>query len=303
MANPEQLAIIERGYLAWNAWKEEHPDVTADLHEANLTMANLSLARLVEADLSRAHLLGADLTRADLTGANLSWANLSQADLTNAVLYETAFGDTELTSAKGLEHCRHLGPSILDHRSIAKSGKLPLAFLRGVGLPDRLIDYLPSLLGEALQRYSCFISYSARDNGFTRRLYNELQGHGVRCWFAPEDLKIGERIRTGIDDAIRIHDKLLLVLSQYSVASQWVEGEVEEALAKERSTGKIVLFPVRLDAAAMESEAGWAKYIRHTRNIGDFTRWKRQDAFQAAFERLLRDLRTENATPASRTEA
>jgi hypothetical protein len=33
--------------------------------------------------------------------------------------------------------------------------------------------------------------------------------------------------------------------------------------------------------------------IRNTRNIGDFTRWKRHDAYQKAFARLLRDLQTQ----------
>jgi len=35
---------------------------------------------------------------------------------------------------------------------------LPLAFLRGVGLPGNLIDYLPSLLGQAIQFGSCRVS-------------------------------------------------------------------------------------------------------------------------------------------------
>jgi hypothetical protein len=29
-------------------------------------------------------------------------------------------------------------------------------------LPDNLIDYLPSLLNQAIQDYSCFIRYSAK---------------------------------------------------------------------------------------------------------------------------------------------
>src|SRR5947209_8517368 len=75
--------------------------------------------------------------------------------------------------------------------------------------------------------HSCFISYSHKNEDFTKRLYADLQSHGVRCWFAPEDLKIGEKWRDRIDEAIHVHDKLLLVLSQHSVASVWVEREVE----------------------------------------------------------------------------
>jgi hypothetical protein len=115
----------------------------------------------------------------------------------------------------------------------------------------------------------------------------------VRCWFAPEDLKWGERIRTGIDEAIRLHDKLLLVLSKSSVASGWVEREVKTALARERKENSTVLFPVRVDKAVFESPFDWATEIRHERNIGDFTRWKSHDTYQKAFTHLLRNLKAE----------
>ena len=41
---------------------------------------------------------------------------------------------TDLTRAKGLETCLHTGPCTIDHRTLQRSGPLPLAFLRGVGL-------------------------------------------------------------------------------------------------------------------------------------------------------------------------
>ena len=43
-------------------------------------------------------------------------------DLTDAFLFETIFGDTNLTAVRGLETCRHRGPSTLDYRTLAKSG-------------------------------------------------------------------------------------------------------------------------------------------------------------------------------------
>ena len=70
---------------------------------------------------------------------------------------------------------------------------------------------------------------------------------GVRCWYAPEDMKIGDKIRARIDDSIRMYDKLLIILSRYSIASDWAEKEVETAFEKERQQNKTVLFPIRLD--------------------------------------------------------
>jgi hypothetical protein len=60
-----------------------------------------------------------------------------------------------LSTCKNLETIRHHGPSTIDIRTLQRSGPLPLAFLRGVGLPDTLIEYLPALLNQAIQFYSC----------------------------------------------------------------------------------------------------------------------------------------------------
>ena len=113
----------------------------------------------------------------------------------------------------------------------------------------------------------------------------------MRCWFAPEDLKIGDRIRDRIDESIRLHDKLLLILSENSVSSLWVGDEVEAAFERERRENRTVLFPIQIDDAVTESTTGWAAAIRRTRHVGDFTRWKEHDSYQKAFERLLRDLK------------
>jgi len=273
----------------------------ADLSRANFTEANLwgailTRAMLTQASLARAQLIhttfaGANFSETDLLGAYFLHANLVGADFSGAGLSETVFINTDLTDARGLETCIHLGPSTLDPRTLARSGLLPLAFLRGCGLPDALIDYLPSLLNEPFQFYSCFISYASKDHAFAERLYADLQNKGVRCWFVPEDMKIGDRFRPCIDETIRIYDKLLLVLSKTSVASQWVEQEVETALARERQQGTTILFPVRIDNTVMTLETGWPALIRNTRNIGDFRRWKTHGVYQQAFDRLLRDLK------------
>jgi hypothetical protein len=104
-------------------------------------------------------------------------------------------------------------------------------------------------------------------------------------------LKIGERFRRRIDEVIRVHDKLLLILSENSVASSWVEKEVETALEGEDEQKRTVLFPVRLDDSVMEVKTGWPADVRRTRHIGDFRRWKEHDEYQKAFARLLEDLK------------
>ena len=103
------------------------------------------------------------------------------------------------------------------------------------------------------------------------------------------------RVRITIDESIRVHDKLLLVLSADSIVSQWVESEVETALARERREHREVLFPVRIDSAVLDASSGWAALIRNTRYIGDFVRWQEPEHYDKAFRRLLQNLERASA--------
>jgi hypothetical protein len=145
------------------------------------------------------------------------------------------------------------------------------------------------LLKQAIQHYSCFISYSAKDDEFAKSIHADLQNSGVRCWFAPHDLPIGAKTWDAIDEAIKSRNKLLLILSTNSIASDWVEDEVQKAFAEERDRKELVLFPVRVDDTVMETAEPWARKLRDQRNIGDFRQWKDHDASKQSFERVPRD--------------
>jgi uncharacterized protein YjbI with pentapeptide repeats len=130
----------------------------ADLSRTNLTLASLYKARLRGAILTAANLEGANLRRADVSqanfdGADLIAANLNGADLDGANLAwttidRTTFIDNDLANTKGLETVRHGGPSMIGIDTIYRSqGKIPLAFLRGAGVPENFIEYMGSLTG------------------------------------------------------------------------------------------------------------------------------------------------------------
>ena len=329
MASPEHLAKLKEGVEAWNQWRKKHsksmPDLfAADLSDEELSGADLSEADLRGADLSRANLGGADLTDADLTEARLFWANLftavlTGADLTRTDLYATNlcfarlfhadftgaraeltnFSDIDLSETLGLENIVHGGPSTVGIDTIYKSkGKIPHVFLRGAGVPENFIEYMASLVGTGIEFYSLFISYSTKDQGFAERLHADLQAKGVRCWFASHDMRSGKKVHEQIDEAIRLHDKLLLILSPASTESEWVKTEISKARKREIKEGRRVLFPIRLctfetlrDWECFDSDAGKdsAREIREY-FIPDFSNWKDHDAYQAAFNELLKDL-------------
>lgn len=285
----------------------------ASLHAANFRGANLEEANFFGANLLGVDFRGANLEGADFTAVAFIQSKLEEANFARARLHETSFSNVNLSSTKGLDHCLHSGPCSFDHRTFAQSNDVPIEFWQGCGLSDWQIEAaklshpgltqddvvsityeVARLRGEQpIQLLSPFICYSSHDDDFAKKLYDRLQSNGVRCWFAPEDMKIGDRFRNQVDEAIHIHDKLLLVLSEHSVASRWVEKEVETALEKEDEIGEAVIFPIKLDKAVDGKKMGWAADIRRSRHIGDFTNWEDDTAFGTAFERVLRDLRAD----------
>jgi uncharacterized protein YjbI with pentapeptide repeats len=276
---------LTSAYLVSAELRESH------LREADMQAAYLSLANMQEANLSWANLSGADLFKANLTGSHLIGTNIRGAQIG-----WTVFGDVDLSATEGLEEVFHRGPSIIGIDTLYRSeGAIPEVFLRGAGIPETFVFFSRSLVTNPIQFYSCFISYSTPDQDFADRLHADLQNKGVRCWFAPEDLKIGDKFRSRIDESIHVFDKLLLILSQHSIASPWVEDEVEAALERERRESRLVLFPIRLDNAIMQTDIAWASHLRQKRHIGNFCGWNDHDKHQKAFERLLRDLKADVA--------
>ncbi len=276
----------------------------ADLRMAGLGRADLRGANLTGADLEGADLGGADLGEADLRGArlvsaNLKGANLKKARFDGAEVGATVFEDNDFREVTGLESVTHRAPSTIGTDTLYNSrGEIPGAFLRGAGVPENLIEQIPALAGDPVQFFSCFISYGSQDRAFAERLYADLQAKGVRCWLAPEALKLGDKIRPAVDASTRTRDKLLMILSTQTVESAWVAPEVEVALREEQRRKQPVLFPVRVDGAVMETDQAWAADIRQSRDIGDFEGWNGDaEKYDAALEDLLATLRVGEAGP------
>ena len=279
----------------------------ADLSDANLSSANLSGANLSGADLCAANLCGANLSNADLSDANLSDANLSGANLINANLsgadvgYST-FGDIDLSQANGLETVNHQGPSTIGVDTLFRSnGKIPEIFLRGCGLPDEFITYVPSFVGNAFHFYSCFISYNHEDKQFARQLHDRLQRKGIRCWLDEKELNPGDDLYHGIDRGIRVWDKVLLCASKHSLKSWWVDNEITIALERERELSKstkekpLKIIPLNLDGYMFKDywKSGHRAMLRK-RVAADFRNWKTDaDEFDREFERVVKAMMTD----------
>lgn len=272
----------------------------ANLRGAYLIGADFSKAHLVRANLSGAKLRGANFNDADLTGVNFNMADLKGAQVFNAITGDTIFEHVDLRGIQGLETIKHLGPSGVGISTIYLSeGQIAEVFLRGCGVPENFIVYMRSLTADALEFYSCFISYSGKDEGFARRLHSRMREAELRVWFAPEDMKGGDKLYDQIDRAIQVHDRLLLVLSESSMQSRWVETEIRRARTVELREGRRKLFPIRLvsyeallEWVCVDSTTGEDLAVEvRSYFIPDFSNWKSHDDFERAFARLLADLK------------
>lgn len=292
----------------------------ASLRGSDLRMSDLNVVDFSSADLSHAQLSGADLRDGYLDGTILRYAHLglttigvcsmNQTDLTGATVGRTAFNQLDLSRVAGLATLDHFGASSIGLDTICLSqGKIPAEFLRGVGTNEVLIDYLSTYLRshEDAQFHSCFISFSFNDVEFARLLYKRMQDEKLRVWFAPEDGRGGLKLHEQLATQIHRHDKLLLLLSEHSMRSQWVETEVYHARQREVKEGSRVLFPIMLcpyehlrEWKCFDADSGkdMAREIREFL-VPDFSGWKDQAQFEAGFKKLLRDLKIETVPPAN----
>ena len=157
------------------------------------------------------------------------------------------------------------------------------------------------------QRFrSCFVSHSSADADFVAELVKRLRDAGVRTWYAPEDLVPGRKIHEEVAAAIATFDRLIVVLSESSIASRWVQTELRWARRREREEGARVLFPVSLvpfqaltsfELFDADSGQDLAAEIREY-FVPDFSRWHERTAFDRSMKTLLKGLAASDDTPA-----
>jgi hypothetical protein len=176
--------------------------------------------------------------------------------------------------------------------------------------PDKnvLADEIIARLRSSLETFGCplieqtkvFISYATADEAFAARLHADLQAAGIPCWFAPHDIRGGRKLHEQIDEAISSHDRMLLILSEASLHSEWVKTEIAKARRRESRERRRVLFPIRLlafdhirDWECFDADTGKdsAREIREY-FIPDFTNWTDPQSYRQAFRQLIGDIMT-----------
>lgn len=123
-------------------------------------------------------------------------------------------------------------------------------------------------------RSKVFISYSRADGKVTKALARDLQAAGVQVWMDQEDISIGERWSTAIQNALEEAYAMVLVLSPDSMASPNVEDEFTYFLDQRKPIVPVMVRPTRIH------------FQLHRLQWIDFTQGDRDKAY----EQLLRAL-------------
>ena len=283
------------------------------LQKADLQAADLSRANLREANLQSANLRGANLREADLRDAKLHFVMFYRSDLqatilANAVLGHTTLSNVDLSDTVGLDQVQHSFPSTVGMDTLTRSrGRIPDVFLKGCGLsdvdiacaklhdPDLTQDQITDigyriieLRGrDPIQISPVFISYQHNDRDFVVALHDRLDGQGIRVWRDEHKLTAGP-MEKQLERGMRLHPTVILVLSQHSVESDWVEWEATKARELEKKLGKPVLCPVALDDAWHKCD--WPGPLRNQIKkyfVLPFDDWGDSTAFDRQFEKLV----------------
>jgi hypothetical protein len=98
----------------------------------------------------------------------------------------------------------------------------------------------------AAELHTCFLSYSRADEEFAVRLANDLQRLGVAMWVDRFNIRPSEHWDRAIERAIRACQKMVVILSPRSVASENVADEISLAIDAGKSVIPLMIEPCSL---------------------------------------------------------
>ena len=96
--------------------------------------------------------------------------------------------------------------------------------------------------------HDVFISYSSKNATTAQAICHELEDNHVKCWMAPRDIPVGAKYASVISKAIKDCKVVVLVFSEQSAISPWVESEINIAFSNRKP-----IVPYKIDTANLEN--------------------------------------------------
>ncbi|WLR98369.1 toll/interleukin-1 receptor domain-containing protein [Shinella sumterensis] len=99
------------------------------------------------------------------------------------------------------------------------------------------------------QKRVAFLSHSSVDKPFIRQLAADLTANNINVWLDEQKIRVGESIPERVAQGLAESDFFLIAISEHSVASQWVQKELNNALVNEVQRRKVHILPLKLDGS------------------------------------------------------
>ena len=93
---------------------------------------------------------------------------------------------------------------------------------------------------------SVFISYSSKNVPIARRLAADLQARQLDVWLDEKRILVGDSIHQKVEEGITNCDYLILLVSEESMQSNWVQDELHATMTREKDRGQTILLPAIL---------------------------------------------------------
>ena len=96
--------------------------------------------------------------------------------------------------------------------------------------------------------HDVFISYSSKNSAAAQAICHQLEDNNIKCWMAPRDIPVGAKYASVITQAIKECKSVVLVFSEYSAVSPWVESEINIAFSNRKP-----IVPYKIDTTPLEN--------------------------------------------------
>lgn len=149
---------------------------------------------------------------------------------------------------------------------------------------DYLVPLIPELRIIQKKLRSCFLSYNSKNEDFANYIYQKLKERHYACWYAPIAPEMTKHqfeqvgfIKKKLAEAISITRLFLVALSRESVASPWVQFEVQTALTEEQRQGNARVIGLAIEPPVTKRQ--WIQELINRKRILDFSEWKNSSRF------------------------
>lgn len=129
--------------------------------------------------------------------------------------------------------------------------------------------------------HSLFLSHTAVDKPFVRRLRDDLVARGVPVWMDEAEINIGDSLTVKIEEGMKLSRFIAVVLSTKSIAAPWVRKELDIAMNREITSREVVVLPLMFEKSELPEFLKGKLYA-------DFSN---PDDYEVMLAKLLRRLR------------